>query len=118
MADTSDDLTKTLPSEVDGAHAASRELDEIYEVVGNTYTFVRSREINKTISGFTLDHYIDERKRAIKGERILRTAANPGDGIGVRPSQLDAINKLEQNFNSIYDKATKLAKIASKSVTP
>jgi dsDNA-specific endonuclease/ATPase MutS2 len=107
------DLTDTLASEASSVQQETNEVDELRRVVGDVYTFVRSREINKTIASFTLDHYIDERKRAIKGERIIRSAANPGDGIDRRLAQLDAISKLEDAFNKSFDKLTKLAETAS-----
>ncbi len=84
--------------------------DQIRKAVADTYTFVRSREINATIANFTLDHYIDEAKRRIKDARILRSASDPDKGAGTRPSQLDALKKLEQDFNDAFDQAKKIAK--------
>lgn len=70
----------------------------IRTVVANVFTFVRSQEINRTISSFTFDHYLDEAKRKIKGEgRQLRNAA--GEVSGVRPSKLEALEALENEFN-------------------
>lgn len=107
------DLTETLSSEAQTVQAETNEIDEIRRVIGDVYTFVRSREINKTIASFTFDHYIDERKRAIKGERLIRSASNPGDGIARRPAQLDAVSKLEEDFKKGFDKMKKLAETAS-----
>lgn len=104
-----DEISKALGSEIISTQRESIENDEIHRVVGDVYTFVRSREINKTISSFTFDHYVDERKRAIKGERIIRSASRPGEGVDRRPSQLDAVLKLEEEFKKIFEKAKKLA---------
>jgi hypothetical protein len=89
---------------------AKRENEEIRTVLSDTYTFVRSREINKTIASFTFDHYIDEAKRAIKEDRILRTAANPTEGAGKRPGKLSALAKLENDFANAIAKIRELAK--------
>ncbi len=109
-----EDLTKTLTHEVLSTQQETSEIDQIRQTVSDVYTFVRSREINKTIAGFTFDHYIDERMRGIKGERVIRSASNPGDGVGTRPCQLDAIAKLESDFTNSFDK---MKKLASKSAT-
>lgn len=104
-----EDLTKTLQSEVVTSQAESVETDEIRRTIADVYTFVRSREINKAISSFTLDHYIEERKREIKGQRVIRSASRPGEGVDRRPAQLDAISKLEEDFKKSFTKAKKLA---------
>lgn len=83
--------------------------NEMRAILADTYTFVRSRELNKTIASFTFDHYIDEAKRAIKEERILRSASSPSDGVGKRPSQLSALEKLEQDFNNMAAKIKEVA---------
>lgn len=82
---------------------------ELRSILSDTYTFVRSAEINKTISSFTFDHYIDEAKRAIKEDRVLRSAADPVTGVGKRASKLSALEKLEQDFKKSIDKMRKLA---------
>lgn len=82
---------------------------EMRSILADTYTFVRSRELNKTIASFTFDHYIDEAKRAIKDERTLRSASNPSEGVGRRPSQLTALQKLEQDFNNMAAKIREVA---------
>ncbi len=90
----------------------SNQSDEVRRIVGDVYTFVRSAEINKTISGFTLDHYIDEAKRRIKEPRILRSASDPGKGAGTRPGQLEELEKLEETFNKTFEKAKEMAEKA------
>lgn len=82
---------------------------EMRAVLADTYTFVRSAEINKTIASFTFDHYIDEAKRRIKEDRILRTASNATDGVGRRPSKLSALEKLETDFNNAAAKIKEVA---------
>lgn len=84
--------------------------DQIRSVLADTYTFVRSREINKTIAGFTFDHYIDEAKRQIKEDRILRSPSTALEGVGKRPSKLASLDKLEQDFNNMLSKIQEMAK--------
>jgi len=84
--------------------------EEVRTALGNTYTFVRSREINKTIASFTFDHYIDEAKRAIKEDRLLRSASSPGEGVGRRLSKLSELEKIEKDFKNAMVKARELAK--------
>lgn len=76
-------------------------------VLSDTYVFVRSAEINKTISGFTFDHYIDEAKRALKEDRILSSAAGPS--VGKRQAQITALETLETNFKNSLASMRKLA---------
>ncbi len=78
-------------------------------VLSSTYAFVRSAEINKTISGFTFDHYIDEAKRSLKDDRILGSASNSTTGIGKRQAQITALETLETNFNNSMASMRKLA---------
>jgi hypothetical protein len=78
-------------------------------VLSDTYVFVRSAEINKTISSFTFDHYIDEAKRALKEDRVLRSASNPAVGVGKRQAQIPALEKLESDFNNSVAGMRKLA---------
>lgn len=82
---------------------------ELRSVLSDTYSFVRSAEINKTILSFTFDHYIDEAKREIKEDRIIRSSADPVTEIGRRASKLSALAKLEQDFNNMLGKIRKLA---------
>lgn len=99
-----DELIEEKSSTID------RKLDiELRSVLSDTYTFVRSAEINKTILGFNFDHYIDEAKREIKEDRIIRSAADPVTEIGRRLSKLDSLAKLEQDFANMLEKIRKLA---------
>lgn len=92
------------------ATAQARRADaEMRSVLADTYTFVRSAELNKTIASFTFDHYIDEAKRRIKNDRVLRSASNPAEGVGKRPAKLSALEKLEQDFNSAFSKMREMA---------
>lgn len=92
------------------ASEAERKADlEMREVLSDTWAFVKSAEINKTISSFTFDHYIDEAKRAIKEDRILRSSSNPSSGVGKRASKLAALEKLEKDFNNSLAKIRKVA---------
>ncbi len=92
------------------AEALERRADaEMRAVLADTYTFVRSAEINKTIASFTFDHYIDEAKRRIKNDRVLRSASNPAEGVGKRPAKLTALQKLEQDFTAALSKIKKVA---------
>lgn len=92
--------------------------DAIRRTLADVYTFVRSAETNKTIAGFTLDHYIEEAKNRIKTPRILRSASDPEKGVGTRPAQLEALERLEEEFNKTYAKAKELAEKAGESGTP
>src|SRR6478735_6460682 len=98
-----------VPGETSATITDEDRSDQVRQVIADVYTFVRSREINKTIASFTFDHYIDEAKRSIKGDRIIRSASDPGQGLGVRPSRLDSIVKLEEDFNNTFDTAKKVA---------
>lgn len=101
-----DDLTQfEAPATAQERKAAT----EMRTVLADTYTFVRSAELNKTIASFTFDHYVDEAKRKIKEDRILRSASNPSQGVGKRPSQLSALTKLEQDFNNMLGKIREAA---------
>lgn len=92
------------------ASAVDRKADAAMRaVLSDTYTFVRSSEINKTILSFTFDHYIDEAKRAIKEDRVLRSASDPNTGVGKRASQLNALTKLETDFNNSIAKIRSVA---------
>lgn len=78
-------------------------------VLSSAYAFVRSAEVNKTISGFTFDHYIDEAKRSLKEDRILGSTTNSVTGIGKRQAQITALEALETNFNNSLAAMRKLA---------
>ena len=97
------------------------EVRKVRRVVADVYTFVRSQEINRTLSGFTMDHYIEEAKREIKGEtvtiggidqtgRALRGAG--GEAFGIRPSKLDALTSLEDEFQATLGTAKTMAEAA------
>lgn len=87
-----------------------RESDQLRTILADTYTFVRSTEINRTIYSFTFDHYIDEAKRSLKEDRLLRSAYDAQDGIGKRPSKISSLEKLEQDFNNSIEKLRTLAR--------
>lgn len=92
------------------ATATDRRADaQMRAVLSDTYTFVRSAELTKTIASFTFDHYIDEAKRALKEDRILRSASNPAEGVGKRQSKITALEKLETDFNNSLANMKKLA---------
>jgi hypothetical protein len=84
-------------------------------VLSNTYVFVRSAETNRTISGFTFDHYIDEAKRALKEDRILSSASNPAVGVGKRQAQITALETLETDFKNSLASMRKLAQAKDES---
>lgn len=88
--------------------------DQIRKAIADTYTFVRSAEINRTIGSFTLDHYIDEAKRLIKGDgRLLRDASGEDNlAAGQRPTQLEQLSNIQQAFNDAFEGAKKLAQAA------
>jgi hypothetical protein len=94
------------------ATATSRRADaEMRSVLANTYTFVRSAELTKTISSFTFDHYIDEAKRELKEDRVLRSASNPAEGVGKRQAKIAALEKLELDFKNSLTNMRKLAEV-------
>lgn len=99
----------TTDNNTGGSSSDETSGDQIRKTLADTYTFVRSTDINKAISSFTLDHYIDEAKRKIKDTRILRAASDPSKGVGTRPSQLEMLTKLEQDFAQSYNKAKEIA---------
>ena len=108
MADDEPDVIEEFETK---ATVEERQADaEMRAVLADTYTFVRSSEINKTVLSFTFDHYIDETKRSIKEDRILRAASNAAEGVGKRPSKLSALEKLEQDFNNSLTKILEVAK--------
>jgi hypothetical protein len=103
-AETPDDA-KAVPQE-------TKEADDLRATIADVYVAVRSREINTAINNFTFDHYIDEAKRRIKEPRALLSAS--GSGTDTRPSQLDALNTLKENFSKVYDKAKAMAEASDK----
>lgn len=110
----SDDL---LPNETVAQSADElQKSDQIRRAIADTYTFVRSREINKTIASFTLDHYISEAMMQIKGQDRQLSDASGQDSlaVGTRPTQLEALASIQQAFNDAFDAAKKLAEAADK----
>ena len=92
----------------------AKEVQRVRRVVADTHTFIRSQEINRTLSGFTLDHYIEEAKRQISGTgRAIRDAA--GETIDLRPTKLEALNSLEDEFRSTLEAAKAMAAAADAS---
>jgi len=93
----------------------SAQADKIRLTLANTYTFVRSREVNRQIASYTFDHYLEEAKSRIKGAALaLRDAGGKtqdasGRDFGTRPTQLEALTTLEQDFNAGFEEMKKLA---------
>ena len=124
MTTSTDSLDAALPAadklagESDPSKALSeadkekiKKADKLREVLAATYVFVRSQEVNRTIGSFTFDHYADEAKRRIKGDGRAVTDAL-GEAFDTRPSQLDALTKLETDFTNSFDDLKKLADAA------
>lgn len=99
----------------------AQEIRRVRRVIADTYTFVRGQEINRTLGGYTFDHYLEEGKRQIKGAttviggieqqgRALRGSS--GEAFGVRPSKLDALDSLEDEFRATLETAKTMAKAA------
>lgn len=101
-------MPKTVPGEEILEGQTITQVDKVRDVVASTYAFIRSAEINKTIASFTLDHYIDEAKRDIKGAD--RNAI--GAVADIRPSKLDALLDLEKQFSDSFEVIEALAKKA------
>jgi hypothetical protein len=106
MADEPDVITQF---EVDATAEERRAEAQMRSILSDTYVFVRSAEITKTIASFTFDHYIDEAKRALKEDRILRSASNPTEGVGKRQAKITALTTLETNFKNSVANMRKLA---------
>lgn len=115
MADVpvADPLAEAAPPTSQADHL---EAVALRSVLSDTYTFVRSAEVNKTILSFTFDHYIDEAMRRIKEDRVLNAPSDSSVGVGKRLSQLNALTKLEQDFNNAFSKLRESA--AAKDATP
>ena len=104
-------MAELLPGEEVTEVQSPREVDRVRVVVADTYTFVRSQEINRTIGSFTFDHYIEEAKREIKGTGTsIRDAG--GAAIGVRPTKLEALEVLENEFRATLPTIREMAKAA------
>lgn len=90
------------------------EVRRVRRVIADTYAFVRSQEINRTLASFTLDHYIEEAKRQIMGTgRAIRDAT--GETIDLRPTKLEQLSALEDEFRSTLETAKTMAKAADAS---
>lgn len=106
MAEEPDVITQF---EVNATSVDRRADTAMRSVLANTYTFVRSAELTKAIFSFTFDHYIDEAKRELKEDRVLRSASNPAEGVGKRPAKITALEKLEIDFKNSLVNMRKLA---------
>jgi hypothetical protein len=78
------------------------ESDKIRTALGNTYTFVRSREFNKTVIGYTFDHYIDAAMRSIKD-----SSSSTSNLVVTRIPQMDLLVSLEASFSDALDQLKK-----------
>lgn len=104
----------------DGATEAEKEAaakDQVRTTLADVYTFVRSREVNRQIASFTLDHYIEEAKARLNGaDRQLTDASgkpiSATKGLGTRPSQLSSLKSLRSSFSSAKSQLEKLAEKA------
>lgn len=90
--------------------------DQIRQAIADTYTYVRSREINQTIASYTLDHYISEAMMQIKGsdDQLSNSSGQDTTAYNVRPTQLQVLAAIQQAFNDAFDGAMKLAQAADK----
>lgn len=104
-------MADLLPGEEVTEVQSPREVDRVRVVVSDTYTFVRSQEINRTIGSFTFDHYIDEAKRQIKGEGTALRRAD-GSAFGLRPTKLEALSRLETEFRATLETMRTMAEAA------
>jgi hypothetical protein len=107
MAD--DDLGEKIPPVSADDKKKLEEDGKLRSILASVYTFVRSRELNKNIAAFTFDHYIAEAIKSIRGAEVsineetkqgrgIRDAA--GEVIGIRPSKLEELEKLEAEFKA------------------
>jgi len=87
------------------------ELKRVRRVISDVHVFVRSQEINRTLGSFTLDHYIEEAKRQISGTgREIRDST--GSTFDLRPTKLEALNTLEDEFRVTLKTAKEMAEQA------
>lgn len=104
-------MAQLSPEELKLERQKIKEIQRVRRVIADTYTFIRSQEINRTLGGYTLDHYIEEGKRQIKGEgRAIRDAA--GEAFDIRPTKLEALNSLEDEFRATLETAKTMARAA------
>jgi len=87
------------------------EVERVRRVVADTYTFVRSQEFNRTIAGYTFDHYLEFAKQSIKGKgREIRSAS--GRVLDLRPTKLESLESLQTAFKSVLTQARTMAEKA------
>ena len=92
-----------------------KEVQRVRCVISDTHSFIRGQEVNRTLAGFTLDHYIEEAKRRIMGTgRAIRSAS--GETIDLRPTKLESLNSLEDEFRSTLETAKTMAAAADASL--
>jgi hypothetical protein len=97
-----------LPGEYVPQEQDKKEVERVRRVIADVYTFVRSQEINRTIGSFTFDHYIEQAKTLIKGDsRSIRDAS--GQAIDSRPTKLEVVTILENEFRQTLQQARALA---------
>lgn len=102
-------MAELVPGEAVKKGQKTSEVQRIRNIIAESYTFVRSQEINRTIASFTLDHYIDEAKREIKGEgRQLRSAS--GEAYDVRATKLEELERMTTEFAETLPLLEELAK--------
>jgi len=104
-------MAELQPDEAGFESQEQKEVRRVRRVIADTYTFIRSQEINRTLASFTFDHYIEEAKRQIKGDgRAIRNAA--GEAFDIRPTKLAALTSLEDEFRATLEAAKVMAKAA------
>lgn len=103
-----------LPGETVQEGQDKFEVDRVRKVIADTYVFVRSQEYNRTIASYTLDHYIEFAKQAIKGTgRQIRSAS--GQVLDTRPTKLEALSRLQTAFTAVLAKARTMAESVDQS---
>lgn len=73
----------------------------IQEILHAAYSFVRSTELNKSISSITLDHLIQDHIEAIQGGESRGLLDATGKRTNLRPTKLDRLDRLEQDIDSV-----------------
>lgn len=105
------DMAELLPGEQVADGQDKKEVERVRKVIADAYTFVRSQEFNRTISSYTFDHYIEFAKQKIKGTgREIRSAS--GQVLDIRPTKLEALEKLETEFRATLAQARAMAETA------
>jgi len=82
--------------------------NDIRRVVADVHAFVRSRELNKSLSTYSFDHYLEEAKLTIGKEPWDPNVPREG----ARLTQFEMITKLEADFDRLYAQAEKMAETA------